>query len=369
MRASRLFLTLIVIIGVISFYISGVEREPVEKVSISSAIGYDLGEDLQGNLTRYSTISLYNLSENEKSSRPIVTEGKTLGETREDRQRKIDKKFLLGFEKVYIIGENYAENGIQDILDILFRTPEVRDSSYVCVCKNKAEDIIKMPIEGYASSGDFIEGLIRYSKEYNFFPGNYKLIDCYLRIDAEGRNLALPYIQIKEGTVEIAGVAVFKKSKMVDIVPMRDAKILNLLRENDIMGMLTIEDSPKKFVNYYGKSRRKVKCYKEGDKYRFVINLRMVGDLVANEYGETLINSPEEKEMIERKLEKSLEDKAENFITEIQNDYKVDLLELGRVAAAKYGRKTGVDWDDIVSNSVIEVKAAIEIDRYGRGDY
>lgn len=369
MRARKFFLTLIAIIGVASFYISGIDREPVEKVSISSAIGYDLGKDLKGNLTRYATISLYNLSEDEKTSRPIVTEGKTLGETREDRQTKMDKKFLLGFEKVYVIGEEYAENGMQDILDILFRTPEVRDTSYICVCKNKAEDIIKMPIEGYASSGDFIEGLIRYSKEYSFFPKNYKLIDCYLRIDAEGRNLVLPYIEIKEGTLQITGVAIFKKGKMIDVIPMKKAKTLNILKENDIMGMLTIEESSNKLINYYGKCRRKVKCYKEGNKYRFVINLRIVGDLVVNEYGVTLINSPEGKGKVERELEENLENKAEKFINEMQNDYKIDLLELGRVAAAKYGRKTGVDWDDIVSNSEIEVKAAVEIDRYGRGDY
>jgi Ger(x)C family germination protein len=348
---------------------AGVEREPVEKVSISSAIGYDLGKNTEGNVDYSVPISIYILNNNKVSSRTVVSKGNTLGETREDRQQKIDKKFLLGFEKVYVISEEYAKHGISSIIDILFRTPEVRDTAMLCVCKGKAEDILSFEIKDYTSSGDFIEGLLKYSKEYNFFPGNYKLVDAYIRIGAEGRNLVLPYIEVTENTIEISGLALFKEDKMVNYVSSQDAKILNLLRESNIMGMLNIEDDPKRYIDYYGKSRRKVECYKVGDKYKFVINLRMVGDLATNEYHRKIIDKPEKKKEVEKKLSKAMETEAKRFLDIMKNEHKTDCLELGRVACAKYGRNTGTDWNEVVANSEIEVKAAVELDRYGRGDY
>ncbi len=50
-------------------------------------------------------------------------------------------------------------------------------------------------------------------------------------------------------------------------------------------------------------------------------------------------------------------------------EYKIDCLELGRVAAAKYGREKNNNWDDIVCNSEIKVNVMAKIDRMGRGDY
>jgi Ger(x)C family germination protein len=369
MRMRKFFLIALIILGVLSFFISGVEREPVEKVSISPTIGYDIEKDIEGNVEYSVALNLYVLDRQKKNSKTVVSKGKTLGLTREDRQRRIDKKFLLGFEKVYIIGEEYAKNGINSTLDILFRTSEVRDTAMICVCKGKAEDILQYQVEGYPSSGDFIEGLIKYSSQFNFNPENYKLVDAYIRLGAEGRNLIIPYIEVKEHGIEITGLAVFKKDKMINVIPKKDTKLLNLLRENKLMGMLSVEDNPKKYIEYYGRSKRKVECFKEGDKYRFIINLKITGDLVTNEFDNKLIDNPKNRKEIEMKFSKQLEEELNQYVKVVQNDHKTDCFELGRVACAKYGRNTGVDWDEIVSNSEIEVKASVMIDRFGRGDY
>ena len=53
----------------------------------------------------------------------------------------------------------------------------------------------------------------------------------------------------------------------------------------------------------------------------------------------------------------------------MKNEYKVDCLQLGWVAAAKYGRDTGVDWDEVVSNSDIKVNVKVNVDKVGRGQY
>lgn len=369
MRTRKFFLFTIAILAAVSFFTSGVKREPVEKLAIASALGYDLKKNMGGVEIRSVAVSQYVLQNDKESSRTIVTKGKTIPETREERQSRIDKRYLLGLEKVYVISEEYAEYGIDDIIDGFFRNAEIRDSSFLCVCKGKAEDILKIQVEGYPSAGDFIEGLIKYSRELNFFPDNYKLIDAYVRIGAEGRNLVIPYIEIEENTIKISGLALFKKNKMVAIVPMNEVKIHNLLRESNVMGLLTLEESPQKYLNFFGKSKRKVKCYKEGDKYKFIINLKMTGDIINNQYAPTLVKNLDKKEEIEGLLKENLEKEANRFVKKLQTEHKVDCLELGRIAAAKYGRGTGVDWNEVFLNSDVEVNVNIKINRYGRGDY
>lgn len=368
MRIRKFFLISLGIIGIIAYFITGVYRLPVEKVSVASAIGYDVEDKIGGITTHSVPITIYNVDSKMDSSYTVVSKGKTLAETRETRQTKIDKKFLLGFEKVYIVSETMAEHGVKEILDVLTHTAQVNDTAFICVCKGRAEDIMKLKIEGYPSSGDFIEGLIRTSQEYNFYPKNYKLIDLSLRLDAEGRDIVLPYIEIKEGRIIMNGLAIFKNQKLLTIIDLQETKLLNLLKENKVTGMFTIQDQGEKYVNFYGKSKRKVQCYKEGNNYRFTINLTITGDITANEEYEDMINNPKSQKIVEERLSKEIKADCEKYVQKIKSVYKIDCLELGRIAAAKYGRDTGTDWNKVITSSPIEVNVKVKIDKIGRED-
>ncbi|MFL0269206.1 Ger(x)C family spore germination protein [Candidatus Clostridium radicumherbarum] len=368
MRFHRYVLASLIIIAIIAYFLSGVYRVPVEKVSVASAIGYDLEETIDGITIHSVPITTYNTQEKVNSSTTEVSKGLTLAQTRESRQNRIDKKFLLGFERVYIVSETMGTHGIKEIADVLIHHPQVNDTSLICVCKGKAEDIMKMKIEGYPSSGDFIEGLIKSSQEYNFYSKNYKLIDVALRISAEGRNIVIPYIEAKDGSIIMAGLALFHKEKLVKVVDIQETKTLNLLRENNVTGMITTEDTGEKYVNFFGKSKRKVQCLREDNNYRFIINLSITGDVTANEKYEDIINHPEIEKEIEEALAKKVKGKCERELQKIKSEYKIDCLELGRVAAAKYGRDTGTDWDKVITSSPIEVNVKVKIDKVGRAE-
>jgi len=368
MKIYKLYIYLVVVIFTFSFFISGVKRYAVEQLAIDSAIGYDLEKSVEGIEIRSSTASRYLVTEKQVKSINVTTRGETIPKLREERQRRMDKKILLGLEKVYVIGENYAKHGIRDLLDVYFRNPDVRDATLLCVCEGKAEDILKIQVEGYPSAGDYIEGLLRYANEMNFFTENYMLIDAYVRLEEEGRNLVLPYITAKDNIFEISGMAVFKDDKMITVIPSPKLKYLNLLRETNVSGIITLQKDSDKHIGLFAISKRKVKCYKENDKYKFIINLNLSGPIVANDYEPLMIDKPGKKKEIEAKIAKNLKKELEGFIKELKTEHKVDALELGRIAAAKYGRDTGVDWNEVVMNSEIKVNVSFRINRFGRGD-
>ena len=195
-------------------------------------------------------------------------------------------------------------------------------------------------------------------------------MNTIVRIDAEGRNATLPYIEIVDGNIKLTGLALFKDDKMIAKTNIDEARIINILKHNKVKGILTLQDSSKRYINFYAESKRTVECYKEDNKFRFVINLSLNGPIISNTLYENSKNNPELLKEVTKNIETNLKKTCENFIKDkIKGQYKADVLGLGKFAAGKYGRGTGIDWNKVVSESIIDVNINIKIDNEGRGDY
>lgn len=360
---------LVIIVFVILAYNPSSNKVPAEQISIPSAVGIDI-EKINSNLLYKISVSSYIFQELQQSKKSVtVGEGFSPLQSRQLRVLKINKNFEIGLEKVDVISEETARMGINGSIDMFFNIPKVNDTALMAVCEGKARDILDFNTIGYPSSGDYLEQMINSLKAYNFFSDNYKIIDVFTRVDSEGRNITLPYIRITKDGLTVDGLAIFRKDKMIEKVGMEDARILNMLSEGAGKGIITIQKSSDSYADYYSKVNRKVTCTKKNGKYIFDINLKFKGDLTANQYNKDTQNKLKEKEKLEKELENKIDNKSKEFIKKMQKVYKVDCLELGRIAAAKYGRDTGIDWDEVISNSEINVKSSVEIAKQGRGEY
>lgn len=344
---------------------------PIENLAIPAGFAVDLEADEKGNKHYHVNVDLYTFNKkNEVKNIILDGEGKNFLETREQRQLKANHKTIIGMEKVILYSEDIAKNGLSAPLDILFSNPFISDMGWLVICKGKAVDILKFKVADYPTSADYIEGMIESNREQHFFSDNYKLIDAFVRVDAEGRSLVLPYLAIKADKLQIVGTALFKRDKMIGKLNIEDTKTMNFLRENNVRGFLTKQTDFNKHISLYGKVSRKVRCKKITDnKYIFDLDLEYKGDVISNTLKENFLQEPEEISQFENILALETEKKCYEFIKKMQTVYKVDCLELGRVAAAKYGRQTGTDWDKTVSNSEIKIRVKVKVDRLGRGQY
>lgn len=359
----------LLILSIIVYLNTGVDFSPVEEIEVVTALGCDIEERSKEDILYRVSVSKDIFVEDKTFGRVIEGTDKTILSTRDERQRKSNKKFVAGLEKIIVFSEDLARHGIRHPINTTFSNPSANDKIWSMVCKGNAADLLKFKVIGYPSAADYIEGVIDNSKYFSFFPQNYKLIDTYVRIDEEGRGLIVPYIEIKNNDIEITGMALFKKDKMVTKVGLEDAKVLNILKEKKSKGILSIVKNPKQSVDYITTVKRKTTCNKIGDQYKFTIDLAFTGDIMCNELYGDFLNNPDENKKFKSDMEKKIEKMCYNFLEKMKKDYKVDCLELGRVAAATYGRNTGVDWNEIVSNSDIKVNVKVNIDRYGRGDF
>lgn len=362
----------VLVIAITSFILyiyckAGNKYVPIEEIAIPSAIGCDI-ENANEEEKYGVSLSIYTYSGNKVETNVFTGKANTVPETRSTRQVELTGKFLLGLEKVVVMSDEAARFGIKNFLEALWVNPTLNDNSYFVVSKEKAEDILNFKAEGNKSSGDYIDNLIRHLASFNFFSKNYKMIDVLIRAESEGRSIVLPYIEVKDGKLKVTGMALFSKDKLVKSIGLEEARIMNLLRESNVQGIIQIKKSTKSYFSFYGTSKRTVDCKLADGKFVFDIKLKIKGTVAANSMYKNLVKDPELKKAIEEDLEREAEKLSYGFIEKMQKDYKVDCLELGRCAAEKYGRRKNIDWDKVVSESQINVTVDVKIVDIGRGD-
>jgi len=372
----RIYLIIVLVIGFFIFITPESITVPAEKIDIITGLGIDMIQNEQGENKIQSSISVYNFtagadSEKSSASKSVVrvSIADTLLDARERRQLSSNRKFVSSFEKVAIIGENLAKNGLNSTIDFFFYNPFSSDSAWVVVCKGQALDILQQEVKGYPDSARYIDGLIEQLQNDNFFSSEYNILHMYSGIGAEGKCVVLPYIEMVDNVLTVTGMALFKKDKMVRKIDIPEARIMNMLREKKGNGILTLQKDFKHYTSSYIQTQKKISCSKSGDKYNFTINLELKTEVMNN----TLFKDMEKHDSIiaeyEQALQQQVEYMCQEFIKKMQTDYKIDCLELGEIACAKYGRGTGVDWNEIVCNSDIKVNVKVKVERFGRGRY
>jgi len=364
----KIFLICACLIIYVYYAAAMLDEKPIEEYDISSGFGVDLYRDGAGTVKYSIPFSILVFKgENRQYSMIKTGEAPTGAETRQNRQLKTDKQFLIGSQKIMLFSESLVRYGLKYNADIQFNNTKINDRGIILVCEGRTEDILRYKVKGYASSPEYIEGMIKNSMANDFFSREYTILNMYVRLDTEGRNLVLPYMKISDKGLEITGLALFKGDKMVNKVDVEEGKFMNMMRDDDLIGYLSIQKNSDEFMNFYGNTKKRVKCNKVKEGYEFEIIIDIKGDVIANTlYKE--FNGKTKKEL-EETLSKDVEKKCSEFVNKMQNEYKLDCLELGMYAVAKYGRDTGVDWNEVVSNSVIKVKANVKVDKVGRGAY
>ena len=366
-----IFISFLSIIFIVVFSLGEkVHLLSVEDLGISVGIGMGINKNVEGNII-YRVTSIANSYKEDGSVETLLGTGlgSTIGKTRENRQKKIGKEFFLGLTKIYLIEEEYAKYGIRDLMDVNFKNSVVNDNSFLVVCKGRNEEYLNYMTPGYDNSAEYISDMIKNSANYNFFKEDYKFKNASLSMDAEGKNIVSPYIEIMEDGIKIKGMAVFNKDKIATILDMKDTKTMNMLRENKVNGILTIQKDSKEYINYQASSKRKITCKKIKDKYTFIIDLNLEGEIINNELYKGMAEKVKVTKKFEDDMSKQVSEMCTEFLYKMKNEYKVDLLQLGWVATAKYGRDTGVDWNEVVSNSNIKVNVKVHVDKLGRGQY
>lgn len=343
--------------------------QAIEKIEPSFGIGYDIKVTEDKNKIQSAPVGTVVFNENAKEKyHSFPAYGETLPDTYEYRQKSLPGELLTGPGLVFIFGKDRAKLGIIDIIDGLMRYMVTSYRGLTTVCIGKSEDILKADIKYAAYPAEAIYDLLNNTENHNFAP-KVKLYDLYYDIFSLGRNPYLPVIQLKENRIEYAGGAIFKKDKLYKIVDIQESRLIGILRGIDSKGAIILSDEEEnfkmKYIGVSGNFKRKVKVDKNKDNFIFNISLKFNGSITRNTKYEGLFDDSKKVLKLEEDLSKYIEENLQSEINKIQNEYKVDCIDISKYAIAKYGR-SNMNWDKVMCDSEVKVKVDSKIVNIGR---
>ena len=182
-------------------------------------------------------------------------------------QQVVSKKLFYGYLKVYVIGEEAAKYNLLDIIELIDRTSAIRTSSYIAFTSGKAEDAIATSDATMAgSSSEEIFNSIKISSStgaaYTVSLQDFARMLAVPGLEATAprlvtvSNTAKPeaiggteanirYGEERQGKHRVAGIAAFKKDKLVGWLNEKEALGFGWLTGKNILAYKVSEKSGK----------------------------------------------------------------------------------------------------------------------------
>ncbi|MBI6872504.1 Ger(x)C family spore germination protein [Clostridium aciditolerans] len=360
---------MLAVIVIIPIMLSGCyNMRPQEDLGIIIGLGYDI--ENQGVGYKYKDTSETFIFKGEKKIEHEVLSGrsKSIYSTENELQMKFNKKWIAGTEIVYLIGEERARYGIKDIIDGQIRDPIRREIAAIAVSQNTAENVYKLEPKSASTIAEELRGILRFIYMDNFFPIDNEVSEFLKMYYQEGRKVVIPYINVIDNRPQVTGLALFRKDKMVRKVSLDEARLINILRNNDGFGYLAINKPERNeyYEAYFkNKNKLKVKVSKEGNNLKYDIFVTLIGDLKVDTIDKNLITKKEVKD-IEKAFAEDLQKKLEIELGKMQKEYQTDWIDIGKYAAAKYGRQGNYASDEAFCDAIIDVHVNVKVATIGQ---
>lgn len=204
------------------------ETKLLERVGLTTLIGYDLGN---GDEVVTTAIVHQVGTELESKVAIISAENKTSEGTRSKINRKAAQKIMSGQLRIILFGEELAKEGIGHYIDTLLKDPTISDGIFLSVVKGETKPLLEFEYSDIDDIGDHIYKMLKQNID------NEQVVSSTLHEVAHdyytaGRNIAIPIIKKENELVEISGIALFKKGKMIGELSIDDSFYVKLGRDN-----------------------------------------------------------------------------------------------------------------------------------------
>jgi Ger(x)C family germination protein len=367
-------LGLLFIIGLQLITLAGCwDYNDINRVNFPLAASYDLHEGTRSASSKEDqeepildlTTIIPNIDPTVKAKfRVEKTSGITIGASRGQKPYSNAGKYSPFVAGITVIGEDLSSIGLIKIFDPLVRGARFTAVENLAVAEGRGESILNAPVEDYPTMGEFIRGLLKQSEARGFIPST--TMHQFQIAQVPGKNPIIPLIKARDKQAEIIGTAIFRKDAMIAKANLDETRSLMILR-----GIKSTGNIPfiiKKDGNILDKgsvdlkNSRKVKVERNGDQISFQITINLAGNLVEHQFGNSFIENKDLRKMIEDQIASDVKRDCEKFIQKMQEEYKVDCIDISKYALAKWEKELldRVDMD-FIENVTIQVNVKMKL--------
>ncbi len=292
-----------------------------------------------------------------------VTEGAT------NLALRLNRELFFEHMRIVIIGEDAAKEGLNDIIDPFFRQTEFNRRSQIAIAEGEAKKILEINPWAERLKAEYLETIL----ENQNLSGKFYSIDLghfMHNIHATEGNSLVSKISPDKEEVSIGGAAVIKNLRLVGWLSEEEIQGVNLFLGELRGGSIEVRDTEGLGRISFSISRtsRKLKLVSSGPVPEFHLKVEVTGD----------VTETEERVKLDLKDLKKIEDLVSNELKsnilkgagKLQNDYKVDLLNLCDYMYKyhpKLWRSYEKRWEEIFPNVKLTVDVKTVVTDIGVG--
>lgn len=315
---------------IFAIYIDKGEEPGTVKITISSPLpNRMLSGNQSGNTGKGSPYAMIDKS------------GASIPETINAIQRDTTRQLDFSHARVVVVGREYAESGIRDVLDWIMREPSLNLSTFIMAAAGEASEITKLsPV--YEQMPSIV--LMRFEVLRNILATTAK--DCLIG-ELGGQGFAVTYLNSKvkpmiseneqlEHWTGIEGAALFQKDKMKGTMNQDEAKVLAWAMEHIRKPIYTVTwdggESKASVLFINPKAQKEARMTDAGPK--LTVKLKGMGDMI-------LLKDSKKRSPLEvnRIVVKELEDMIRSDLNDaLRTTQKMgtDVMQFGNILEAKY---------------------------------
>lgn len=219
-KLGMLILSFILLIG------GCAEQKLLEKIGLITLVGYDLDED--GKVVTTAVIRQV-----DPEFQSMVTTSSAINESSlgamTEINRKTTKKLVQGQMRITLFGETLATEGIRPFLNTLSKNSTTSSGILLAMTEGNSYELLEYPYENINDVGQEIYKLIEQNVDAELVVSTtlHEVVQDYYSV---GRDIVLPIIERKDEVIEVSGLALFNKDKIVGQLPAKDSFYLLLIR-------------------------------------------------------------------------------------------------------------------------------------------
>lgn len=372
--------TLILILVLSTLNITGCwDSIELRNREIVSAIGIDKGEikEREKVLLTFQSLIPKNLgtptkseSSNRRSVHVVSTTGKSISDALKVYREQISKSVYLQSNRVVVIGEDTAREGLTSILDFFLRYDESRSRATVLLCKGKASDIIQWQSEEASIPSDYIIDLITTTNKISP-PPKVDMHKLNVKLFSKTTSPIITSVELvpqKDGSTHLkyTGAGVFDKDKLVGWLNINETEAFLWISNQTDRGFIETSfpsDENKTITQRATGIKTKIKPKLENGNITISLSVDEEGSLV-EKISKEEINSPDAIKAIEESLSKKMKKDIEACLTKVQKEYKADVLGFGEAIHQKYPKewkKLEDNWKQIYPYMQVDVTVKAKV--------
>lgn len=326
-----------------------------------------------------------------QNAKVISVEGETISDAIQVATLQQGKKIFYGHNRLLIIGEETAKNGIREILPFFNNAYQTRPSTDVMIAEGTAEEILTANIKQGIVPAESIQKMIENHSE-NASVVQARLLDVIEAIYDESKSVAVPKIKLTEEAKETAnqggeeeesvepthlmtidGTAVLKAEKLIGYLDTPQTRGLVWLtgkvkRTFVVFPYRTDKNSEEQMVSieiYQSDTHTKVTM--AGGKPVFSVQIKAKGR--GNEVSlSDQLSGTEETKKLETQASTAIQKECEASFLKSATEYRADLFSYGNLllrTEKEAWKGIKPSWPDRIADARLQVQVAVSIDRLG----